>query len=88
MLVDTGWPDFNGRDADRIASVAKTAGVTRIDYLVITHYHMDHVGGVPQLAERLPISTYVDHGRERRKRERGGRALIAPTCRSGIGPPT
>jgi beta-lactamase superfamily II metal-dependent hydrolase len=63
MLVDTGWPDFNGRDAERISSVAKAAGVTRIDYLVITHFHRDHVGGVPQLAERIPIGTYVDHGR-------------------------
>ena len=63
MLVDTGWPDFHGRDAERISSVAKAAGVTRIDYLVITHFHRDHVGGVPQLAERLPIGTYVDHGR-------------------------
>ncbi len=63
MLVDTGWPDFNGRDADRIVSVAKTAGVTRINYVVITHFHMDHVGGVPQLAARIPIGTFVDHGR-------------------------
>jgi len=63
LLVDTGWADFNGRDADRIAAVAKAAGVTRIDYLLITHYHLDHVGGVPQLAERLPVGTYVDHGR-------------------------
>jgi beta-lactamase superfamily II metal-dependent hydrolase len=63
MLVDTGWPGFNGRDAERIASVAKTAGVSRIDYVVITHFHRDHVGGVPQLAERIPIGTYVDHGR-------------------------
>jgi beta-lactamase superfamily II metal-dependent hydrolase len=63
MLVDTGWPGFNGRDAERIATVAKAAGVTRIDYVVITHYHMDHVGGVPQLAERIPVGTYVDHGR-------------------------
>jgi beta-lactamase superfamily II metal-dependent hydrolase len=63
MLVDTGWPGFSGRDAERIASVAKAAGVTRIDYLVITHFHMDHVGGVPQLAERIPIGTFVDHGR-------------------------
>jgi beta-lactamase superfamily II metal-dependent hydrolase len=62
MLVDTGWPDSNGRDAERIVSVAKTAGVTRLDYLVITHYHVDHVGGVPQLAERIPIGIYVDHG--------------------------
>ena len=63
MLVDTGWPGFGGRDAERIASVARTAGITRLNYVVITHYHMDHVGGVPQLAERLPIGTFVDHGR-------------------------
>jgi competence protein ComEC len=63
MLVDAGWPDFDGRDAERIASVAKLAGVSRIDYLVVTHYHTDHVGGVPQLAERLAVGTYVDHGR-------------------------
>jgi beta-lactamase superfamily II metal-dependent hydrolase len=63
MLVDAGWPDLNGRDAERIATVAKAAGVTRIDYLVVTHYHRDHVGGVPELAERMPVGTYVDHGR-------------------------
>lgn len=63
MLVDTGWGGFNGRDADRIVAVAKRAGVTRIDYLVITHFHSDHVGGVPQLAERMAVGTYVDHGK-------------------------
>ena len=63
MLVDTGWPGFNGRDADRIVAAAKDAGISRIDYLVITHFHTDHVGGVPQLAERIPIGTFVDHGR-------------------------
>jgi len=62
MLVDTGWPGFNHRDAGRIAAAAKMAGVKRIDYLVITHYHADHVGGVPQLAEKLPIRNFVDHG--------------------------
>jgi len=62
MLVDTGWPDAQGRDAERIVAAARLAGVKQIDYLVVTHYHMDHVGGVPQLAARIPIRTFVDHG--------------------------
>ena len=62
MLVDAGWSGVNGRDADRIVTVAKQAGLSRIDYLVVTHYHRDHVGGVPDLAARIPIGTFVDHG--------------------------
>jgi beta-lactamase superfamily II metal-dependent hydrolase len=62
MLVDTGWPGFNRRDASRILAAAKAAGVKKIDYLLITHYHRDHVGGVPQLAEKIPIRNFVDHG--------------------------
>jgi beta-lactamase superfamily II metal-dependent hydrolase len=62
LLVDTGWPGFNGRDAIRIGKAAKAAGVKQIDYLVITHYHTDHVGGVTQLVEKLPVKTFVDHG--------------------------
>jgi competence protein ComEC len=62
LLVDTGWPGFNGRDADRIVAVAKQAGLKRIDYVLITHFHRDHVGGVPQLADRIKIGAFVDHG--------------------------
>jgi competence protein ComEC len=62
MLIDTGWAGHNHRDAQRIAAAAKAAGVKKIDYLVITHYHADHVGGVPQLAEKLPTVNFVDHG--------------------------
>jgi competence protein ComEC len=62
ILVDTGWADFKGRDANRIVAAAKAAKVKRIDYLVITHYHGDHVGGVTQLAKRMKIGTFVDHG--------------------------
>ena len=61
MLVDTGWP-FEGRDADRIAATAKRAGVQSLDYLVITHYHDDHVGGIEQLARRLKFNTVITHG--------------------------
>lgn len=60
LLVDTGW--VGARDAGRIVAVAKQAGVTQIDYLVLTHYHGDHAGGVVDLAARIPIKTFIDHG--------------------------
>src|SRR5271155_1238800 len=62
LLIDTGWPDTNGRDPDRIMRAAKAAGIDHIDYLVITHYHTDHVGGVVELAKRIKIGTFADHG--------------------------
>ncbi len=62
LLIDTGWPDNNGRDADRIVTAAHQAGLKRIDYVLITHFHDDHVGGVPQLLDRIPVGTFLDHG--------------------------
>ena len=81
LLVDTGWPGFNGRDADRIVAAAKDAGLSKIDYVLITHFHMDHVGGVPQLAERFPIGTFIDHGENRETTDQrgvgaGGRVVL------------
>lgn len=75
LLVDTGYairgqrgappppPEATiGRDAQRILDTIKAAGLDRIDYLLITHFHSDHAGGVPEVAGRIPIGTFIDYG--------------------------
>ena len=75
LLIDTGWDDFNGRDANRILAAAKDAGIDHIDDLVITHYHSDHVGGVAQLASRIKINAFFDHGLNTEDDTRGNYAI-------------
>lgn len=62
LLIDAGNLNPPGRDADRIQAAMKDAGVERIDYMVVSHYHGDHVGGVAALAERVPIRRILDPG--------------------------
>jgi competence protein ComEC len=62
LLVDTGWPGFDGRDAGRIADAVKAAGLNQIDDVLITHFHRDHVGGVTQLADKVRVVQFIDHG--------------------------
>jgi competence protein ComEC len=62
LLVDTGWAGNGGRDASRIMAATRDAGITKIDYLLTTHFHTDHDGGVTELAPQIPIGTFIDHG--------------------------
>ncbi len=73
LLIDAGWPGNDHRDADRIAATAKKAGVKKIDYVLITHYHNDHVGGFPQLLDRIPVGAVIDHGPNRELEDRVAR---------------
>jgi competence protein ComEC len=63
LLIDAGnLTTPPGRDADRIVAAMKDAGVDRIDYMVVSHYHGDHVGGVAALADKVPIRRVYDPG--------------------------
>ncbi len=56
VLFDTGYP--GDRDAERIRkAVVETAGLKQIDHLIITHFHIDHFGAIPDIAKRVPIGT-------------------------------
>ena len=61
LLIDTGNPS-NGRDANRILAAAGDAGLKQIDHLITTHYHADHIGGLPELTPLVPIKHFIDHG--------------------------
>ena len=77
LLIDTGWSGNNGRDADRIVAAAHRAGLSRIDNVLITHFHQDHVGGVPQLLARIPVGTLIDHGVNREETDADTHAVYA-----------
>jgi competence protein ComEC len=79
LLIDAGWPVGMGgprpapdatppatpSSAQRIAATVQAAGLTRIDNLLITHYHTDHVGGAVELMSLVPVGTVIDHGPNR-----------------------
>jgi competence protein ComEC len=61
LLVDTGFADPPGRDARRIQAALKDAGVEKIDYLLVTHFHGDHIGGFLELQKHVEIGAVIDH---------------------------
>ena len=63
LLIDTGNGGAGAmRDADRIMAAAKDARLTQIDHLITTHYHGDHYGAMSEVASRIPIKDFIDHG--------------------------
>ena len=63
LLIDTGNAGAGAvRDANRILEATRDAGLSKIDHLIITHWHGDHYGGLAELAARIPISHFIDHG--------------------------
>jgi competence protein ComEC len=77
LLIDTGWPPGVGgprpvaggppplpvkSSADKIVDAAHALGVQKIDYLIMTHYHVDHIGGFKSLMDKIEIDNFIDHG--------------------------
>ena len=63
MLIDTGF-EVDGRDAKRIYAAAQQAGLKKIDYVVISHYHADHVGGLAALSKMISLGKFYGRGDE------------------------
>jgi competence protein ComEC len=61
LLVDSGW-EVGDRDAKRIFDVTRQAGLKKIDYFILSHYHADHAGGIQALAKMIPIEQCFDRG--------------------------
>jgi glucose/arabinose dehydrogenase/beta-lactamase superfamily II metal-dependent hydrolase len=62
MLIDTGHPGNGDRDLNRVLATITQAGLTKLDYLLVTHYHSDHVGNAAAIASKIPVGTFIDHG--------------------------
>ena len=63
VLTDAGFDGFNDRDASRIVRVVREqAGLKRLDDVLISHFHPDHVGGLAALSRQVEIGAFLDHG--------------------------
>jgi beta-lactamase superfamily II metal-dependent hydrolase len=77
LLIDTGFPAGRGgggapgapapaspppTTAQKIAAAVKAAGLTKVDYVVSSHYHVDHIGGLEEFSKLVPVGTFIDHG--------------------------
>ncbi len=82
LLIDAGFPSDGrfssvpgsptaARDAQRVVAAMHDAGLTALDNLLVTHFHADHDGGIPELAQLVTIRRFIDHGRPADDAEKG-----------------
>lgn len=61
MLLDAGHPGAG----HLVVQALKDLGIEKIDYLVASHPHIDHIGGIPEVMEAFPVgetySSYVEY---------------------------
>ncbi len=87
VVIDTGNPDASGAtgtypSSQRLVDAIKAAGGTKVDYLITTHYHGDHIGGLEGFISRIKIDTFVDHGENREIRgTMGTGGMLGPDWR-------
>ena len=53
LVLDTGESD----DGEELTEKLTAAGADRVDYLIITHFDKDHVGGAAELLEHFDVGT-------------------------------
>jgi beta-lactamase superfamily II metal-dependent hydrolase len=58
ILIDAGETDMG----DRVVSDLRKLGITRIDLLVATHPHADHIGGMQKVIAAFPVGQVLDAG--------------------------
>jgi competence protein ComEC len=58
ILVDAGEYEMG----DQVVDDLRSLGVTRIDLLVATHPHSDHIGGMQEVLAAFPVGTVLDTG--------------------------
>ncbi len=63
MLVDAGPRTFYRDAGERfIKQFLNKKGIRKIDYILNTHPHYDHLGGIPSLLRKFKVGTIIDAG--------------------------
>jgi beta-lactamase superfamily II metal-dependent hydrolase len=86
LLIDAGWtagmPDeapASPTSASRVVKAARALGVRRIDTLIVSHFHADHVGGVAELLRSMPVGTIIDYGASLEPKRPGSNPRVTPS---------